>query len=107
MLPRRLSAIFGGLGSTTAAKAAAATELQPTLKVQTDREVYRPGDQIVITVEISNPSCRNGDDMAYSLLIERLGFEIKGIEKLDSQWFATQKPVPGSRQRRGKPEIQM
>ncbi|KAM5554434.1 hypothetical protein ABKV19_022690 [Rosa sericea] len=97
MLPRRLSAIFGGLASTTTT---VATELQPTLKVQTDREVYRPGDQIVITIEISNPS--NNDDMAYSLLIERLGFEIKGIEKLDSQWFATQKPVPGSKQRRGE-----
>ncbi|XP_050386317.1 uncharacterized protein LOC126802693 isoform X2 [Argentina anserina] len=102
MLPRRLSAIFSGLGSTTTAKTVA-TELQPTLKVQTDREVYRPGDQIVITVEISNPSSsRNDDDAAYSLLIERLGFEIKGIEKLDSQWFATQKAVPGSKQRRGE-----
>lgn len=100
MLPRRLSAIFGGLASNTKT---VTNELLPTLKVQTDKEVYRPGDQIVITIEISNPS--NNGDMAYSLLIERLGFEIKGIEKLDSQWFATQKPTPGSKQRRGSLEI--
>lgn len=100
MLPRRLSAIFGGLASNTKT---VTSELLPTLKVQTDKEVYRPGDQIVITIEISNPN--NNGDMAYSLLIERLGFEIKGIEKLDSQWFATQKPTPGSKQRRGSLEI--
>lgn len=100
MLPRRLSAIFGGLASNAKT---VNSELLPTLKVQTDKEVYRPGDQIVITIEISNPS--NNGDMAYSLLIERLGFEIKGIEKLDSQWFATQKPTPGSKQRRGSLEI--
>lgn len=97
MLPRRLSAIFGGLGSNAKP---VASELLPTLKLQTDKEVYRPGDPIVITIEISNPSSSDGS--AYSLLIERLGFEIKGIEKLDSQWFATQKPTAGSRQRRGR-----
>ncbi|KAM1018834.1 hypothetical protein ACFX2C_040407 [Malus domestica] len=97
MLPRRLSAIFGGLGSNDKALT---SDLLPTLKLQTDKEVYRPGDPIVITVEISNPSSNDGS--AYSLLIERLGFEIKGIEKLDSQWFATQKPTAGSKQRRGE-----
>ncbi|KAI9100724.1 hypothetical protein K1719_024086 [Acacia pycnantha] len=34
--------------------------------------------------------------------VERLSFEIKGIEKLDVQWFATQKPLPGSKQKRGE-----
>ncbi|XP_008232286.1 PREDICTED: uncharacterized protein LOC103331443 isoform X1 [Prunus mume] len=97
MLPRRLSVIFGGLGSDTNT---VTNELLPTLKVQTDKEVYRPGDPIIITIEISNPSSNDGT--AYSLLIERLGFEIKGIEKLDSQWFATQKPTSGSKQRRGE-----
>ncbi|CAN6697758.1 unnamed protein product [Malus baccata var. baccata] len=97
MLPRRLSAIFGGLGSNAKT---VTSELFPTLKLQTDKEVYRPGDPILITIEISNPSSNDGS--AYSLLIERLGFEIKGIEKLDSQWFATQKPTAGSRQRRGE-----
>ncbi|XP_021831846.1 uncharacterized protein LOC110771804 [Prunus avium] len=97
MLPRRLSVIFGGLGYNTNT---VTNELLPTLKVQTDKEVYRPGDPIIITIEISNPSSNDGT--AYSLLIERLGFEIKGIEKLDSQWFATQKPTSGSKQRRGE-----
>lgn len=73
--------------------------LLPKLKVETDKDVYRPGDSVFITIEIYNP----GDDdlSSVSLLIERLGFEIKGIEKLDAQWFATQKPLPGSKQRRG------
>nr|GMD77649.1 uncharacterized protein LOC109175964 isoform X2 [Ipomoea batatas] len=68
----------------------------PQLKLEVDREVYRPGDPVTITVEISNPtpSC--------SLLIERLAFEIKGIEKLDTQWFSTAKPSPDSKQRRGE-----
>lgn len=70
-------------------------ELLPTLKLEADKEVYRPGDPVVVTVEISNPSS------AYSFLVERLSFEIKGIEKLDVQWFATQKPLPGSKQKRG------
>ncbi|KAF7152841.1 hypothetical protein RHSIM_Rhsim01G0140000 [Rhododendron simsii] len=34
-----------------------------------------------------------------SLLIERLAFEIKGIEKLDALWFTTQKSSPDSKQR--------
>lgn len=58
---------------------------------------------MVATVEIVTPDAggvvRNGS--VCSLLIKRLGFEIRGIEKLDAQWFATQKPSPESRQRRG------
>ena len=69
--------------------------VQPTLKLETDRQVYRPGDPVIVTIQISNPA--NG----YSFLMERLGFEIRGIEKLDTQWFATQKLMPGSKQRRG------
>lgn len=102
--PRRFS-IFGfpaGLGGGGGAAAEgrsrgnAADDLpRPQLKLEVDREVYRPGDPVTITVEITNPtpSC--------SLLIERLGFEIKGIEKLDTQWFSTAKPSPDSKQRRG------
>ncbi|XP_028787269.1 uncharacterized protein LOC114743243 [Neltuma alba] len=71
-------------------------KLLPTLKLEADKEVYRPGDPVVVTVEISNPST------SYSFLVERLSFEIKGIEKLDVQWFATQKPLPGSKQKRGE-----
>ncbi|CAK7337973.1 unnamed protein product [Dovyalis caffra] len=76
-------------------------ELVPTLKVQTDKDVYRPGDSVLITIEISNPKDGASEDVMSSLLIEKLGFEIRGIQKLDSQWFATQKPLPGSKQRRG------
>lgn len=99
MLPSRFSSIFGGGGPNANAKALK-SEVLPTLKLQTDKEVYGPGDPVVVTVEIGNPAV-NGD-LALSLLIERLSFEIKGIEKLDTQWFATQKPLPGSKQRRGE-----
>ncbi|XP_047177305.1 uncharacterized protein LOC124844411 isoform X1 [Vigna umbellata] len=70
--------------------------ISPTLKLETDRQVYRPGDPVLVTIQISNPA--NG----CSFLMERLGFEIRGIEKLDTQWFATQKPLPGTRHRRGE-----
>lgn len=67
----------------------------PSLKLQTDKNVYRPGDPVTITIEIRNPTgmC--------SLLLEKISFEIKGIEKLDTQWFTTQKPLPDTKQRRG------
>ncbi|KAG5009692.1 hypothetical protein JHK87_018207 [Glycine soja] len=70
--------------------------VQPTLKLETDRQVYRPGDPVIVTIQISNPA------KGYSFLMERLGFEIRGIEKLDTQWFATQKPMPGPKQKRGE-----
>ncbi|KAJ4822815.1 hypothetical protein Tsubulata_015817 [Turnera subulata] len=98
MLGSRFS-FFGGGGSNRVNNSV--DGIMPTLKVQTDQDVYRPGDSVVVTVEISNPNAAAGD-ISPSLLLERLGFEIKGVEKLDTQWFATQKPVPGSRQRRGE-----
>ncbi|KAF7144605.1 hypothetical protein RHSIM_Rhsim04G0129400 [Rhododendron simsii] len=87
---------------------------------QTDRGVCKPGDPVVVTIEIRNNSpsssalgmnngattstsrSGNRDAAESSLLIERLAFEIKGIEKLDSQWFTTQKSSPDSKQRRGR-----
>ncbi|KAI4353091.1 hypothetical protein L6164_002065 [Bauhinia variegata] len=87
--------IFGG-GNSNSVDNSSKSKLLPTLKLEADREVYRPGDPVVVSIEISNIS--NG----FSLLVERLSFELKGIEKLDSQWFATQKPVKGSKQRRGE-----
>ncbi|ESW06351.1 hypothetical protein PHAVU_010G040700 [Phaseolus vulgaris] len=95
--------IFGG-GDSHAVDNATSTSkgegvapvVSPTLKLETDRQVYRPGDPVVVTIQISNPS------KGCSFLMERLGFEIRGIEKLDTQWFATQKPYPGSKQRRGE-----
>lgn len=93
---------FGGGGSNKVNNSASdswkSPEVLPTLKVETDKDVYRPGDSISVTIDVSNPAT----DGLCSLLIEKLGFEIKGIEKLDSQWFATQKPLPGSKNRRGK-----
>ncbi|XP_050282669.1 uncharacterized protein LOC126723354 [Quercus robur] len=68
----------------------------PTLKIQPDKDVYRPGDPLIVTIQISNP------DTASSLLLDRIGFEIRAVEKLDSQWFSTHKPLPGSKQRRGE-----
>ncbi|KAL9252053.1 hypothetical protein AKJ16_DCAP00278 [Drosera capensis] len=63
------------------------------LRLETDKEIYRPGDVVWITVELEVP---NSDR---SLLVESLSFELKGVEKLDPQWFATQKPVPGKGRR--------
>ncbi|XP_019243093.1 PREDICTED: uncharacterized protein LOC109223292 isoform X2 [Nicotiana attenuata] len=87
----------GGGGGVTGRKSNATIDLpQPQLKLEPDREVYRPGDPVTITVEIKNPTT------TCSLLIEKLSFEIKGIEKLDTQWFSTPKPSPDSKQRRGE-----
>ncbi|TVU16505.1 hypothetical protein EJB05_40074 [Eragrostis curvula] len=88
---------------------AARQQLSPTLKLQTDKEVYRPGDSVTVTVEIFSPSGFKddaeqtvlGEDVP-SLLLDSLSFELKGIEKLDSQWFSVPKPLPGSKQRRGE-----
>ncbi|OWM77465.1 uncharacterized protein LOC116209175 [Punica granatum] len=102
MLPPRFS-IFGGGDTKQGLKSRLPA---PFLNLRTDREVYRPGDQVTATVEISCPSILDPAVLqsagACSLLIKRLGFEIKGIEKLDCQWFATQKPSPDSKQRRGE-----
>ncbi|XP_015694278.1 uncharacterized protein LOC102722226 isoform X1 [Oryza brachyantha] len=92
------------------ADAAARQRQSPKLKLQTDREVYRPGDSVTATIEICTPAGLNDDaaapaesgEDAPSLLVDGLSFEIKGIEKLDSQWFSVQKPLPGSKQRRGE-----
>jgi hypothetical protein len=82
------------------------------LKVSTDREVYRPGDLIIATVEVHNGKClvdnalsELGLDVRDAIQIERLIVEVKGIEKLDTQWVVTQKPSPGAKQRRGERAI--
>ncbi|CAN6229988.1 unnamed protein product [Urochloa humidicola] len=88
---------------------AAKQQLSPTLKLQTDKEVYRPGDSVTVTIEIHSPASSKDDagqtlsgEDASSLLLDALSFELKGIEKLDSQWFSVPKPLPGSKQRRGE-----
>ncbi|KAL3830294.1 hypothetical protein ACJIZ3_019096 [Penstemon smallii] len=94
---RRFS--FFNLVSTSSAAAGSGANTDPPLpqlKLEADREVYRPGDLITITIEIKNPT------NLCSLLIEKLSFEIKGIEKLDAQWFTTPKPSPDINHRRGE-----
>ncbi|KQK17655.1 hypothetical protein BRADI_1g35900v3 [Brachypodium distachyon] len=85
---------------------AAKQQLSPKLKLQTDKEVYRPGDSVTATIEICRSACLqndagtvSGEDIP-SLLVDGLSFELKGIEKLDSQWFSVPKTLPGSKQRR-------
>lgn len=89
----------GGGGSNKVVDSSRDCEVLPRLKLQTDKNVYRPGDALYITIEIGNPLSDNAS--LSSLLMESLALEIKGIEKLDTQWFATQKPLPRSKQRRG------
>ncbi|KAG6482037.1 hypothetical protein ZIOFF_058664 [Zingiber officinale] len=84
-------------------------EASPSLKIQLDKEIYRPGDTFIATVEISTPQISNKHpdgqhwtNQISSFLLDNFSYEIKGVEKLDSQWFATQKPLPGIKQRRGE-----
>ncbi|KAI3862982.1 hypothetical protein MKW92_041036 [Papaver armeniacum] len=82
----------------------------PSLRLQLDKDVYRPGDLVSATIQIQNHCTptdqseiqQEDDDDACSLLVERLGFEIIGTEKLDTQWFSLQKPLPGTKHRRGE-----
>ncbi|KAH7860044.1 hypothetical protein Vadar_008500 [Vaccinium darrowii] len=125
--PSRGFSFFGGRSDSTKkvvnSRGGSKLPPPPSLNVHTDRDVYKPGDPVLVTIEIRNNSPRSGVGMnnaaattssnscsgnsceaaeSSSLLIERLAFEMKGIEKLDSQWFATQKPSPDSKQRRGE-----
>lgn len=78
------------------------SKLKPTLSVQTDKDVYRPGDSISVTIEVGNSHVRDNENgFRPSLLVEKLSFEVKGIEKLDIQWFSTQQLSAGSKGRRG------
>ncbi|KAM0922826.1 hypothetical protein ACQ4PT_005925 [Festuca glaucescens] len=108
-LPQGLS-FFKSVGWFEDSKvdAAAKQQLSPKFKLQTDKEVYRPGDSVTATIEICSPTSLkddagtvSGEDIP-SLLVDGLSFELKGIEKLDSQWFSVPKPLPGSKQRRGE-----
>lgn len=108
-LPQGLS-FFKSVGWFEDSKvdSAAKQHLSPKFKLQTDKEVYRPGDSVTATIEICSPASLkdeagtvSGGDVT-SLLVDGLSFELKGIEKLDSQWFSVPKPLPGSKQRRGE-----
>lgn len=94
MIPSRFS-LFGGGGGSKADESNNGSFKMPMVKLQTDKEVYRPGDPVIATIEIANNAFDR--DAGVSLLIERLSFEVKGMQKLDTQWFA----ATGSKQRRG------
>ncbi|KAF7110305.1 hypothetical protein CFC21_110437 [Triticum aestivum] len=107
-LPQGLS-FFKSVGWFEDSKvdSAAKQQLSPKFKLQTDKEVYRPGDSVTATIEICSPASLKDEAEAASggvtsLLVDGLSFELKGIEKLDSQWFSVPKPIPGSKQRRGE-----
>ncbi|PIA49584.1 hypothetical protein AQUCO_01300402v1 [Aquilegia coerulea] len=76
--------------------------VSPSVKLQLDKDIYRPGDSVAVTITVHNPANTDDATCSSSFLIEKLSFEIKGLEKLDTQWFATPKPLPGSKQRRGE-----
>ncbi|KAA8538763.1 hypothetical protein F0562_028342 [Nyssa sinensis] len=104
MPPLRGFSFFGGSDSKNKGSLKREVVALPSLKLQTDKDVYRPGDPVLVTIEIRNPPGVTEEDRTSlcSLLVERLSFEIKGIEKLDTQWFITQKPLQDSKQRRGE-----
>ncbi|XP_059656050.1 uncharacterized protein LOC132303037 isoform X2 [Cornus florida] len=99
-MPPRGFSFFGGGGGGDS-KREKVKGPPSLLKLQTDKDVYRPGDPVLITIEIQNPP-KDDNAVCSSLLVERLTFEIKGIQKLDTQWFTTQKPLSDSKRRRGE-----
>ncbi|KAK8954996.1 hypothetical protein KSP39_PZI002111 [Platanthera zijinensis] len=109
--PHGLSFFRGGWFGDKKSISSKKTEFSPSFRLQTDKEVYRPGDLITTTIEISNPSISISSDVneaetsrneVFPFLVDNLGFEIKGVEKLDSQWFSVQNPLPRSKQKRGE-----
>ena len=104
MLSSRFS--FLGIGSSSNevndSLSGSGTKIKPSLSVQTDKDVYRPGDSIFVTLEVGYYAVRDHENGASpSVLVDKLSFEVKGLEKLDVQWFSAQKPSPGSKGRRG------
>ncbi|KAL3641815.1 hypothetical protein CASFOL_012630 [Castilleja foliolosa] len=94
--PSRRFSFFGLAASAPPGAVSRRVNLDPPrLKLESDKEVYRPGDPITITVAIKYPTNH------CSLLIDKLSFECKGIEKLDSQWFNT----PKQQRRVGPPKL--
>jgi RAB6A-GEF complex partner protein 2 len=75
----------------------------PSFKLCTDKDAYRPGEAVTVNIEIFNPREKREEkeENGLSLLVDGLSFEVKGLEKVDSQWYATQMPIPGSREKRG------
>ncbi|KAG5387997.1 hypothetical protein IGI04_029538 [Brassica rapa subsp. trilocularis] len=105
MLSSRFS--FLGIGSSSNevndSLGDSGTKIKPSLSVQTDKDVYRPGDFVFVTLEVGySPERDHENGASPSVLVDKLSFEVKGVEKLDVQWFSAQKPSPGSKGRRGE-----
>lgn len=95
------SVVWGEENNTDSSKK---RDVSPSIKLCTDKEVYRPGEAVTVSIEIFNPR-QEGDGQeegnGICLLVDGLSFEVKGLEKVDSQWYATQRPIPGSKEKRG------
>lgn len=74
----------------------------PSVKLNTDKPSYRPGDTLLATIEVSCDKKSPLLSAAEFLLLENLVVEIKGIEKLDPQWLLTPELPRGSKERRGE-----
>ncbi|KAJ4769621.1 RAB6A-GEF complex partner protein 2 [Rhynchospora pubera] len=62
----------------------------PSLKLSTDKDAYRPGEPVIVTLDISNPR-----QHPLSLFLDALSFQLRGLEKLDTQCFATSRHKTG------------
>ena len=75
--------------------------------MSTNQESYWPGELIITTVEVRNGKClvdnnaqsEVGLDVIDEIQIENLIVEVKGIEKLDTQWVIAQNLSLGEKQR--------
>lgn len=102
----RLSSLIKSVvwGEETNTNSSKKRDVSPFIKIFTDNEAYRPGEAVTVSIEIFNPrEQREGqeEEDSLSLLVEGLSFEVKGLEKVDSQWYATQRSMPGSKGKRG------
>ncbi|PWA92686.1 Reduced growth phenotype protein 1 [Artemisia annua] len=90
--PRSLSSLFGiSKPIVPVPVSKQQKQEEPVLKLESDKKVYRPGDPVTITIQIRNDSSSS----SLPLLVEKLSFEAKGVEKLDTQWFSNNnKPSP-------------
>ncbi|KAG2304816.1 hypothetical protein Bca52824_033467 [Brassica carinata] len=103
MLASRFSFLGIGSNQVNESLGVSGSKVKPTLSVETDKDVYRPGDFIFVTLEVGYSSVRDHQNGANpSVLVEKLSFEVKGVEKLEIQWFSTQKSSPRSKGRIGE-----
>lgn len=78
-----------------------AAQHAPSVKLSTDKPSYRPGDTLLVTIEVNCDKKLPLHSPAEFLVLESLVVEIRGIEKLDPQWLLTAELPRGAKQRRG------